>query len=337
MQKAMLKHITKEMGFALAALGFMLIIIVLTALANAGFNPEQIDKGKLITNLIMNSIITITATIVFIPVGVINTKQRVNPDGSNGRYLQDFYEYSEIRQKIEPRRIVFNQWHQQQYLKELYQKKVTYLLDLGIEQAEQIMLLDRSQIVSLDKPQCFTIEGEKYFFKSLTPIQIKGCLRAISGKINVHKLSDFYFLYPDGKGTKSFYDQAYYETKRERNAMTIKIIYHITLGILTTCVFTGLDANWKDFAENPNAAFNAFITMVSRIFNAISSAFWGSMMGQEHVYMLCYYLTGRTQFLKSFDADKDFIPVSVEDQAKQEYIERVKEETLRLGNSGDKK
>jgi hypothetical protein len=57
------------------------------------------------------------------------------------------------------------------------------------------------------------------------------------------------------------------------------------------------------------------------------------MIGQEHVYMLCYYLTGRTQFLQAFDADKEFVPVSIEDEAKQEYIERVKDETLLLGNS----
>ena len=333
MKKIPLKHLTRETLFALAALGFMLVIIILSALANAGFDPEKIDKGRLITNTIMNAIITISAMVAFVPVGVSNTKQRTNKDGSNGRYLQDFYDYNEIRTKIEPRRLVFNQWHQLQYVKETHQKKVTYLLDLGILQAEAILKLDRQQIVELEKPQCYVIDGEKVFFKSLTPLQVKACLRAIDGKINVHKLSDYYFLYPDGKGSKSFYDQAYYESKRERNAMVGKIIYHVALGFLTTCVFTGLDANWKDLAEDPNAAYNAFITMISRVFNAVSSSFWGTMIGQEHVYMLCYYLTGRTQFLQAFDADKDFVPVSIEEEAKQEYIERVKDETLLLGNS----
>ena len=68
-------------------------------------------------NALINAAITIFGVVAALPAGIVATKQRVNPDGSEGRYLQEFLEYNEIRQKIEPRRLAFSQWHNAQHIK----------------------------------------------------------------------------------------------------------------------------------------------------------------------------------------------------------------------------
>lgn len=310
-----IKNASKETLFVVLSFLLMLLVIVLTSVAHAGLNPAKIFTVETLSNVILNAVITIFGTVASLPAGISSTKNRHAPDGSKGRYLQEYAAYNSIRQKIEARRQAFSQWHQKQYLKECYDKKISYLLERGVQQAHQILKLDRSQIQMLTAPQMFEIDGKETYFKALTALQINACLKVCDGKITVRKLSDYYFLYATGKGNKSFYDQAYDETKDEDFALVSNLIVRILTGFMFTCILTGLVV---DTVQDANV-FQICINMVVRILGATMSTIWGFLLGQEHVYKLCYYLNGRTQFLQAFDADRSFACESVEDEAKKEY------------------
>lgn len=310
-----MKNASREMLFVVLSFILMLLVIVLTSVAHAGLNPARIFTVETLSNVILNAVITIFGTVASLPAGIATTKNRRGADGSKGRYLQEFFLYNTIRQQIEPRRQLFAQWHYQQYLKECHDKKVSYLLERGVQQAELILHLDREQIKTLLQPQMFEIEGTEVYFKALTALQVNTCLKVCDGKVTVRKLSDYYFLYANGKGNKSFYDQAYDETRDENTALISNLIVRIFTGFMTTCILTGLVV---DVMQDANV-LQICINMVVRILGAVMSTAWGFLLGQEHVYKLCYYLNGRTQFLQAFDADRSFVAVSVEDEAKLEY------------------
>lgn len=314
------KNITKETMFVGIALLCMILIIVFTSVVNAGLDPTKIFTLENAGNALINAAITIFGVIAAVPAGSVSTKQRKNADGTDGRYLQEFSEYNEIRQKIEPRRLEFSQWHNEQHIKEQTQKCVDYLLSKGILQASNIMKLTIAQVRTLTTSQPITIFGEEIYFKALTDEQIAACVKVLSGKIIVHKLPDYYFLYIDGKSSKTFYDQAYHEAVDENVILVSKLVYRVCTGFIVTCIFTGLVIHDPEPGTSvTRAVILAIINIVARVFNAVSSTLWGWLLGQEMVYKQCYYINGRTQFLKLFDSDKNFKSVSIEDSARADY------------------
>lgn len=329
--------LSKETMYVGAALGCMLVIIVITSITNSGLDPSKIFSKSNLSNMLINAAITIFGTIASIPSGSVDTKQRVNDNGTPGRYLQEFNSYNTIRTKIEPRRHLFGQWHHAQYLKEYYEKRVGYLLEHGVLQADDILKLSREQIEALIEPQKYDIEGSEIYFKALTVEQVAACLKVYDGKVSVHKLPDFYFLYIDGKGKRSFYDQAYYEARDENYTLISKLFYRVFIGFVITCIFTGLIADLTQLETiTVQYIIQVIFMIVTRVFNAISSTFWGYLIGQEIVYKQCYYINGKTQFLQSFDTDETFQYKDVRQIAKEAYLNDIKQEVPVDGrNSND--
>lgn len=317
-----LKYFAKETLYVALALCGMFLMIIITSISHAGLDPAKLWSKENLSNVLINASITLFGTVAAVPSGSANTKQRINPDGTNGRYLQEFYAYNAIRKAIEPRRQFFSQWHHAQYLIEQKSKRVNYLLERSIIQADDILELSREQIFSLTEPQVYKVNGEDVCFKALSVKQIIACLKVYDGKITVHKLPDFYFLYIDGKNKRTFYDQAYYEAKDENSSMLIKIFTKAFLGFLITSIFTGLvvDVVSADEITFAYIAHTALL-IVTRLFNAVTSTLWGYLIGQESVYKRCYYINGKTQFLQQFDADCDFEYKDIRQIAREEYIQ----------------
>ena len=315
------KYVAKETLFVGIALLCMIVIIIFTSLVNAGLDPTRIFTIENLGNALINAAITIFGVVAALPAGIVSTKQRVNPDGSDGRYIQEFLEYNKIRQKIEPRRLAFSQWHTVQHIKEQRQKCLDHLLSKGILQASDILKLSVEQVRTLTTSRPIAVsDTETIYYKALTTSQIAECVKVLSGEVVVHKLPDYYFLYVDGTSSKTFYDQAYSETKDENFALIAKLLYRVCIGFIITCIFTGLIITEPDpDASTTSRIMLAIINIVARIFNAVSSTLWGWLLGQEMVYKQCYYINGRTQFLKLFDSDTTFKAESIEDLARAEY------------------
>lgn len=331
-----LKHIAKETLFVGVALSCMVAMILITSLAEAGLDPSKIWSKSNISNIFINAAITIFGTLASIPSGAVSTKQRVNLDGSNGRYLQEFHAYNKIRQLIEPRKNLFNQWHNAQFLAERRSKCINYMMERNIVQAEDILELTREQILSLTESQVYNIRGEDVYFKALSISQITACLKVYDGKITVHKLPDFYFLYIDGKEKRTFYDQAYYESRDENSVLVSKVLYKTFLGFLITCIFTGLVVDYNTTGSLDTAyLFRTTLLIATRMFNAASSTLWGFLIGQESVYRRCYYINGKTQFLRQFSADHEFEYKDVRQIAREEYLKKQERRDSDGGETSD--
>lgn len=319
--------ICKEVVLASSSVVVLVIVTVLTSFITCGFDLKKMFSGENTFNLITNASITVMGIVSSLPLGILTTKQRLNPDGSEGRYLQDFHEFHSIRKLIEPKRKYFGQWHSIQYAKECKTKQFDYLLKHNVIQPEYILLLSVEQVRTLTKPRVFEIDGKTIHLNALTPSQIKACIKVLEGKVQVRKLPDFYFLYVDNVSNLSFYDTAYTERKDEVKTVLVKILSKVALGFVVTCVLTGFAHDLKDVQFTPTYIVFAILLMLIRIFNALSSVYAGLSAGQEVVYRQCYYINGKTQFLKSFDTDTSFNPDEIivpETHVVKELTEGVK-------------
>lgn len=324
------RRFNKEFLFLIGAVLTMGVAIVFNSLFIGGFKSGKEFWQTFLTDSLINTAISIFGVIAGIPYGIVLTKEKRTADGGNGRYIQEYTEYAKTRKLVDDKRKHFSQWHNQQHLYELRQKKINYLLDNGITQAELILELNLTEALTLlDTPQVFTVNDEKIFFKSLTLDQIEKVKIVFSGKIKVAKLSDQYFLYPEGKGRKSFYEQADKETATETKSIVSKTIYKVLLGTIITIIFTATTMDLIDM-NSKTEMIRAFTKMFIRIFNGASSIFWGILIGQEHTYMILYYLAGRTDFLKLFNSDTSFKYKEDEEIAKEEFAKRILGEGLLL-------
>lgn len=314
----------KEIVLATSSILILIIVTILTSFISCGFDVAKIFSGENAFNLITNASITIMGIVSALPLGTVLTKQRVNSDGSDGRYLQEYKGFYEIRKTIESRRKYFGQWHSTQYAKECKEKQLNYLLKHNVLQPEYIMQLTVKQVRTLTVPKTFKIDGVKVYLNALSESQIKACIKVLEGKVQVHKLPDFYFLYVDNVSNKSFYDTAYRERSNESLTVIIKIVSKVTLGLTVTCILTGFIHDLKDVEYTAQYIISALLIMLIRTFNAVTSVCAGLSAGQELVYKQCYYINGKTQFLKSFDSDAEFDPTeppAVEEHTVEEVTE----------------
>lgn len=315
----------KETLYVLGALICMFVMIIVSSLGQAGLDPKKLVSVENISNILINASITIFGMMVAIPLGSSATKQRVNADGTNGRYLQEFNAFYAVRTKVGGRLMQFSQWHHAYYLEDLRKKQYNFLIQHGITQPEDLLKLNRLQILTLTEPRQFVVDGNTLYYKALSKAQIKCCLMVLDGKIMVHKLPDMYFLYVDGKYKRSFYDQAYYEQKDANMFAVVNVLFKVFIGFVITCIFTSLtftSYSTEGDGEAYSWVLKTLLMIFTRLFNAVSSVLFGYLTGKSAVYRQCYYLNGKTQMLETFLSDKTFVYVSEQELAKQEFLER---------------
>jgi hypothetical protein len=313
------KAITKEVLFIVLTVVITILITVLATVSGAGFDLSRVSQKETLTNVLLNTSITLLTLVAAIPYGKVATMcKKIGND--LGRYLTSFSKFNDICKKIAYKLNLFDQWHTAKYEKEVLDKQKRYLSDKGIKQVELILKLDRSQIQSLTEAREFVIDNKTVYINSLTTEQIKACLKVADGKITLHKLPNNYFLSIDGKSSSSFYEQAFYEKRLQTWYAFHSVMSKVLFGVVISCVFTSLILDTIVF--DSNTLLKIFINLSARILTIVLNLFNGFSIGQELVYKKCYYIDGKTQILTEFDEDKNFVYKDPQELAKQEFLER---------------
>lgn len=302
---------TKDLLYIVLTLIIVIAMNVLSTLAGGEFNFDNFSEREFWSNLLLNLSIVLICTITAIPYGVSTTKL-------GGRYLSDYDNFLKAFERIRFKLYLFSQWHAVKYQRELHDKQVKYLLTKGVKQAELVLQLDLQDLDDLEVPFKKNINGTDIYFNSLTDAQIKACKKVFAGKVTIKKLPDYYFLYVDGQGGSTFYEQASLEKKVERAYLVGSICSKLAISFAFTSIWTGLvmDAYIYDNTELAKIIVN----MLARIYSAVQSIFNGINIGQNYVYKKCYYINGKSQILDEFYTD---ITVDYKDDqeiAKQNYL-----------------
>lgn len=218
------------------------------------------------------------------------------------------------------------------YHKEYYQKCVHFLANQnGIKQCEQILKLDRSEVLKLTNPCVFIIDEKEVAFKSLTQEQIDAVLKVFDGKINLKFINESYYLNAYSKNNpKSIYEQASNQDKNKRVKFIMLIGYRMILTLMLGLIFAGLQIDKSNGADTGQIAIN----LATRMMTLCSAITWGFFTANEMVKDDCIFLAYKSRILETFwievEVDKSFVVKSIEEKAKEEY-----EAFMKIKSKGD--
>ena len=99
--------------------------------------------------------------------------------------------------------------------------------------------------------------------------------------------------------------------------------------IYWSCIFASLV---RDLTQEGGFTAQAFMRFFARMFAYVTSSFLGYMLGYKMNDLDAFYIIKRVECHTLYLEDKNFKYV---DEAKIEYIERVKKEQLLIENKGD--
>lgn len=191
----------------------------------------------------------------------------------------------------------------------------------------KILELERNELKELVKaPQKYN----GMFFKQITKKQYKTIIDILDGK---HKID---FVAPQNYITNKCFDNSKTVSEKMSNQQKKKA-YVLTLSILSKTLLTlavGLifGALMRDVTAQIKPD-EVIVKLVVRLFAFSSSGFMGFIVGVQINDIDAEYVEEKTRVHQLFKDDKDFKPLTEEEEAKQEFIARVKTENLLENNS----
>ena len=319
-----MKNVVNRKAILLSvSLIFIVVIIAITSLANAGIDPNYWKSEKFITD----TIFTVALVLIGVVIGQAEGDNYFR-NKEDGLFVNSYNGYNSKRKIIDNLVDKFSDWASYLFRKEYYKKCIRYLFnDNGIKQAELLLQLDRTQVVQLTEPKMFVLEGKERYFNSLTDEQIKAVLNVLEGKIKIKYVADSYFLNAYSKNNdKSMYEQAGEQEKQKRKKFIILMAYRVILTVLVGMVFTAFVIdNQKEGKNTAQALLNLFI----RYFTLFSSVGWGFFIANDMIKDECIFLdykaTTLNQFYLDVEVNKTFKSRTEEEKAFEKISKMLEE------------
>lgn len=300
------------------------ILIAVVIICISSFLPLLLDPSKFLTiEFLTNSMITV-AIVIFGTIACLIIGQIANEGKATSKISVAKADFRETLATIKNFNY-FSQWVRNVLQVNDYNEiKKSILIKNGITIYKDYSYLDLTieEIKALEgKSQKF---GDK-FYASLTKEQVKCLLHIKSGKIKAHFVEPVYYLAINNKDTnKTISERSGNESNKKTSLVMLSLGSKIVLTILVTMVFASLVPN-DQASEGANLG-SQFYTMFARLFTLLTSAFMGYKVGCEINDIDASFLELKTIVLKMYLSDKTFTPLTEEEMAKAQYIQRVKEE-----------
>jgi hypothetical protein len=313
-----MKKWNRKTLLSIVSIFFILAVIIVSTCFNAGLDPSKWLSAEYLSTLLITLAIAVFGMIS--STGLGDNYYRTN---EVGLFKKTYDDYNSSRLKITPILDKFSAWNNNLYNIE-YQSKITRFLkvDNGIKQAEQILKLDRTQVILLNEPCKFEIDGKEFYFKSLSQEQIDAVLLVFDGKIKLKFVHDSYYLnaYSRSK-SKSMYEQASVQEKTRQKKFIGLIAYRLIISILIGLIFAGLIV---DKINGDGGTKQMWLNLMSRLFTFFTSMSWGFFIASEMIKDECIFLAYKTRTLETFyldvEVNKTFMPKTEEELAYEEYL-----------------
>lgn len=320
-------------------LGLFSILMCLGLIIVSSFVPFIIKPEKWQTNEFLTDELLICAIVIMSMVSFIFIAQSSNARNENSNVAKaraDFF--VSLKQIKEKGFSAFRQWIRKVLQPEDIQAiKERRLRALGLDDV-LILELDNVQLLELSKePQKFAIpraESEEdkkgRYFKKITEAQYKGILAIKKTECKIKFVEPEYYLSVKNLAdTRTVSERAYNEGKKKRFVLSSSILSKLVMTVVSAMIFASLV---RDLSADVDTAA-AWAKFASRVWAMASSSFMGYMVGVQMNDIDAEYIEMRTQVHTRYLQDSGFKPLSQQDEAKQEFIERVeKEQVLKLDN-----
>lgn len=322
-------------------LGVSAIAMAIAFIAITSFVPFIITGEKLQSEKFWTDELIIIAITIFALVSVMFVGQASNAQNEKSEIAKSKVEFMESVAKIININ-AFSQW-----VKKVLQPsdieciKERELRRIGIDDYT-ILYLEDNQIKALvDNPQKFEWHNKSesgcHYYSKLTEEQAEFIL---SLKLGVKKLKlvepGYYLSFSSMDVDKTDSEKSGRETFKKAMKLLISITSKIVITLIPAMILAALA---RDLSQEGVDAAEAWATFCARMFALLSSAFMGYMVGCQTNDIDADYIRLRVRVHKRYLQDDNFKPLTQQEEAKQEFVERVKKEneeyTKQLGLDPD--
>ena len=115
------------------------------------------------------------------------------------------------------------------------------------------------------------------------------------------------------------------ENKKKGSFLAFRLLSKLVLTVISGMIFASLV---RDLTSGDIDQATAWARFLSRLWSMISSAFMGYLLGVQMNDIDAEYVEMRTNVHSRFLRDEEFKPLSQQEEAREEFIDRVKEEQV---------
>ena len=315
-------------------LGLFSIFMCLALIIVCSFVPFVIKPEKWQTNEFLTDELIICAIVVMSMVSVMFIGQASNAQNENSRIAKSRVSFFESLKIVIERNInAFRQWVRKRLQPEDVKTiKERRLRNLGIDDVLILELDDHQLSELMANPQKYAIptaenelDRKGRYFKRITPEQYKGILEIKKTEYSIRFVEPEYYLSVKNlTDTRTVSERAVNEGKKKTYFLSSSIFSKLLITIVSAMIFASLV---RDLSQEVDQAA-AWAKFVSRVWAMISSAFMGYMVGTQMNDIDAEYIEMRVQVHTRYLQDTEFKPISQQEEAKKEFVERVKEEQV---------
>lgn len=302
-------------------LGASSLLITAIFIGICSFVPFLIDPSGWQTVDFLTNELIIVAIVIFSMVSTIFMGQASNAQSEESNIAKARSKFFVSLAKITNINS-FNQWVKKKLQpNDIRDIRIRMLRQAGVDDVS-VLDLEIHEIKALqDTPQKY---GDRYY-KGLTEKQVKDVLKAKTGKLNIQFVEPSYYLSVKNLvDSRTITERSSTEGKKKGLYLTMNIVSRVVLTVITAMIFASFA---RDLTKEMDVA-DASAKFVSRLWSMISSSFMGFITGCQMNDIDAEYINMRIVVHEMFLKDDEFKPMSEQEEARQEYIERVKAENV---------
>lgn len=328
--------VNKKVLLGLFSILMCLGLIIVCSFVPFIIDPKQWQTVQFLTDELIISAIVIMSMVSAMFIGQASNAQ--NEKSSIAKARRTFFDSVKI--VISKGVNAFRQWIKKVLqVEDIQAIKERKLRGLGIDDV-LILELDDIQLLNLaTNPQKYPIptadneeDRKGRYFKKITKDQLKGIREIQKTELRMKFVEPEYYLSVKNLiDVRTVSERAVNEGKKKRFALSASIISKLLLTIVSAMIFASLV---RDLTADMDQAA-AWAKFASRMWAMISSLFMGYVVGVQMNDIDAEYIEMRVQVHTRYLQDNKFKPVSQQDEAKQEFVERIKnEQVLQIENRG---
>ena len=311
---------------------WFLILLVFMTFANVGIN-DHFNFVDWVGNVLIVLGIMVFGLLMGESIG--RDKQMAKVDGL---YQTTLRNYTDFLASLDSIIIYFSQFFQWFLPRELFDKKVNYLIMHGINESKAKTILNYVTLKDVDELVNHPLEkenenGEKFIIRQVTEEQATAIKEVLSGDITLDASNSYYYLSAFGRpNSKSILEVGKQLDKEMRFNKTSNRISKIATAIMISLIF-GL-FTFRDFEQGAGSQ-TAWLNLIFRITSLLTSLLSGWLSSVVDVKLQAEKIDNKLKVLRLFKNSIDkkiFIPKSEEELAKEEYENYLKEEEEKRKN-----
>ena len=303
-------------------LGLGALVCLIGIIALCSFFPFIIDPTRWQTEEFLSDELIIVAIVIFATICLMMIAQAsnaMNPDSKLAKARVRFY--ASVEKIIGGKKInAFGQWVRKVLQpNDIRSAREREIIRAGLDDVTILDLEDEEIRGLVGKPQKY---GER-FYKGISKEQ---CERAIKAKRMRFSLVDpsYYLTCEKHASDRTITEQSAQETKKKGTLLTWSIVSKIALTVIFAMIFTSLVYDETTSVDSAKS----WMKFMTRMTAMASSAFMGYVIGCQMNDIDASYIELKVSAHDKYFEDESFKPKDQQEEAKEAFAQRVKEESV---------